>query len=270
MYDIYVTDMEFERCEKDKEQISLIVPYTVIHFVLSGEGTINGQKVSENTVFISYKDTHMDYYPSRTNPWSYVYVRLLGRDIKKAFLDYDLKQGITILPFHKKKELFHILSLYNSLCDYDNQQAARTIANAVLLLFEKESTKSDTVSIQNQNAEKVKRFIDENYHKKITVSLIADEFFLSKDYIRNLFIKFYGVSPKSYIQNVRMERAKKLLSKTQTSIALIANSVGYDDPLLFSKMFKKYYSVSPTKFRGEWNEKQWYYEKNRIQKYIQI
>lgn len=255
MYDIYVTDMEFERCDKDKEQISLIVPYTVIHFVLAGEGTINGQKVSENTVFISYKDTHMDYYPSRTNPWSYVYVRLLGRDIKKAFLDYDFKQGITILPFHKKKELFHILSLYNSLCDYDNQQAARTMANAILLLFEKESAMQDTVSVQNQNAEKIKRFIDENYHKKITVSLIADEFFLSKDYIRNLFVKFYGVSPKSYIQNVRMERAKKLLSKTQTDISLIANSVGYDDPLLFSKMFKKYYSVSPTKFREEWNEK---------------
>ena len=129
------------------------------------------------------------------------------------------------------------------------------IANAVLLLFEKESDSSVEAGAQKQNAEKIKRFIDENYHKKITVNLVSDEFFLSKDYVRNLFIKFYGVSPKSYIQNVRMERAKKLLSKTQISIALIANSVGYDDPLLFSKMFKKYYSVSPSEFRGEWKEK---------------
>ena len=255
MYDIYVTDMEFERCRKDKEQISLIVPYTVIHFVLSGEGTINGQRVSENSVFISYKDTHMDYQPSRTNPWSYIYVRLLGQDIKKVFHDYDFQQGLTILPFQKRKELFNILSLYDSVYDYNNHDAAKIIANAVLLLFEKESIASDTVSIQNQNAEKVKRFIDENYHKKLTVSLIADEVFLSKDYIRNLFIKFYGVPPKSYIQNVRMERAKNLLSKTQTSIALIANSVGYDDPLLFSKMFKKYYDVSPSKFRREQSKK---------------
>ena len=151
--------------------------------------------------------------------------------------------------------MFNILSLYDSVYDYNNHDAAKIISNAVLLLFEKESTASDTVSMQNQNAEKVKRFIDENYHKKLTVSLIADEVFLSKDYIRNLFIKFYGVSPKSYIQNIRMERAKNLLLKTQTSIALIANSVGYDDPLLFSKMFKKYYDVSPTKFRGEQCEK---------------
>ena len=251
MYDIYTTDMEFERCSKDKERINLIMPYSVLHFVLSGEGFVNGKKITENTVFISYKDTQMDYYPSRTSPWSYVYVRLMGRDIKKVFSDYDFTKGLTVLPFHKKKELFSLLSLYNSFCSYTNYDSARVIANAVLLLFEKEADIGDYVGIQNQNAEKVKRYIDENYHKKITVRSIAEEFFLSKDYIRNLFVRFYGVSPKAYIQSVRMERARELLCKTKKSITLIANSVGYDDSLLFSKMFKKYYSVSPSQYRSE-------------------
>ena len=246
MYDICATDMEFERCSKDKEQISLIVPYTVIHFVLAGEGTVNGQKVSENTVFISYKDTHMDYYPSRENPWSYVYVRLLGRDIKKAFLDYDFKEGITILPFEKKKELFHILSLYNSLCDYDNQQAARTIANAVLLLFEKESAVSETVSIQNQNAEKIKRFIDENYHKKITVSRIADEFFFSRQYLCKIFKENTGFSVYKYISYKRIVLAKELYSKGM-SLSEASRCAGFNDYSAFYRAYTKIMGETPQK-----------------------
>ena len=120
MYEIYTTDMVFERCTENKEQINSIIPYTVIHFVLSGEGFINGNKISKNTAFISYKDTLMNYYPSKSNQWSYIYIRILGRDIKKVFSDYDFELGLTILPFQKKKELFHMLSLYNSLCDYDS------------------------------------------------------------------------------------------------------------------------------------------------------
>ncbi len=256
MYEISTMDMEFEQCAEDKEPISLIVPYTVLHFVLSGEGFINGNKISKDTVFISYKDSYMNYYPSKDDPWSYVYVRFLGQDIKKVFWDYDFQHGLTILPFQKKEELFQLLSLYKSLCSYDNYDARITIANAILLLFEKKSAPAGAVSTQKQNAENIKKFIDENYYKNLTVNSIAEKFFLSKDYIRNLFVKFYGIAPKQYIQNVRMARAKELLVGTDTSITLIANSVGYDDSLLFSKMFKKYYSVSPKKYRMDLKENQ--------------
>ena len=148
------------------------------------------------------------------------------------------------------------MSLYNSLCDHDNYDARRIIANAIVLLFEKKSAPADVVCVQKQNAENIKKFIDENYYKKLTVKSIAEKFFLSKDYIRNLFVKFYGISPKQYIQNIRMERAKALLSETDAPITLIANSVGYDDSLLFSNMFKKYYFVSPKKYRANLKEKQ--------------
>ncbi len=256
MYEIHTMDMDFERCSPDKEHINLITPHTVLHFVLSGEGYINGNKISENTVFISYKETPMNYYPSEDNPWTYIYTVLLGEDIKKVFMDYDFELGLTILPFEKKNELFNILSLYNSLCDYNNYDARKNIANTIFLLFEKKSNPLDAVSSQKQHADNIKRFIDENYHKKITVKSIADKFFLSKDYIRNLFVKFYGVSPKQYVQNVRMGHAKDLLTKTDTTITLIANSVGYDDSLLFSKMFKKYYGISPKEYRTKSKEKQ--------------
>ena len=255
MYEIHVMDMEFERCSEEKEKLNLIVPYTVLHFIISGEGFINGNRVSENTVFINYRESYMNYYPSKDNPWSYIYIRLLGDDMENVFQDYDFESGLTILPFYKKNELFNLLALYNSFCGYDNFEARKIIANAVLLLFEKKTVPVNAAGVQEQNAGNIKKFIDDNFYKKLTVKLISEKFFLSRDYIRNLFVKFYGVPPKQYIQIVRMERAKKLLTETDTSISVIAGSVGYDDSLLFSKMFKKYYSVSPKKYRDDLREK---------------
>ena len=82
MYDIYATELAFEQCASDKPEINVMIPYAVCHFVLSGEGFINGKKVGANTVFISFEDTHMHYYPCREHPWSYIYLRLRGTEVK--------------------------------------------------------------------------------------------------------------------------------------------------------------------------------------------
>ena len=61
--------------------------------------------------------------------------------------------------------------------------------------------------------------------------------------LRNCFL------PKQFLQKTRMERAVFLLTETDGDISLIAKSVGYDDALLFSKMFKQYYGDSPKQYR---------------------
>ena len=64
MYNIYTTAMVFERCVPDKPRIDSIIPHAVLHFVLSGEGYINGKKVTKNTVFISFENNRMNYAES--------------------------------------------------------------------------------------------------------------------------------------------------------------------------------------------------------------
>ena len=95
----------------------------------------------------------------------------------------------------------------------------------------------------------IMNFIDENYDKRITIEEIANKFYLNKNYMRTLFVKQLGLSPKQYLQRVRMKRAAFLLIETESDVALIAKSVGYDDALLFSKMFKQYWGVSPVQYR---------------------
>ena len=122
--------------------------------------------------------------------------------------------------------------------DINNPDAQKIIANALFLLFEERNQTLLHKSKPQQHVDQIKQYIEENYYKRITLEEVASSFYLNKNYIRTLFVQQLGISPKQYLQKIRFERAKFLLSFPEKSIKLIANSVGYEDPLLFSKIFK--------------------------------
>jgi AraC-like DNA-binding protein len=59
-----------------------------------------------------------------------------------------------------------------------------------------------------------------------------------------------GRPPLTYLTECRMDEAEALLSDTDSSIALIAKSVGYADAFGFSAAFKRHRGVSPSAFRA--------------------
>lgn len=78
------------------------------------------------------------------------------------------------------------------------------------------------------------------------------------DYLRKLFKKELGSSPLEYLTSLRMQAAEKLLTTMWTneySISEVAQMCGYDDPLYFSRVFKKNFGCSPTAFVGRQKEK---------------
>ena len=102
----------------------------------------------------------------------------------------------------------------------------------------------------NKYVDMAKRYICENYHKQIKVEDIAGEIGVDRKYLRNLFFKYFSVSTKDYITEVRMEKAKELLCDKSLAVSEIALAVGYSDALGFSKIFKKHTGVSPSEYRN--------------------
>lgn len=93
-------------------------------------------------------------------------------------------------------------------------------------------------------------YIRENYSRKISLASVAEHVGLSSGYLCRIFKEETGVSINAYINNLRMTHAGELLADKNSYIKEVAISVGFEDQLYFSRLFKRYYGVTPSEYRA--------------------
>lgn len=98
-------------------------------------------------------------------------------------------------------------------------------------------------------------YIKQNYLNNLAVKDISLFCHCSESYINHIFTKNMKINFKGYINTIKLEQAKALLSDSSLSIAEVASRVGFDDPNYFSSVFKKMLGVSPTVFRKKISSK---------------
>ncbi len=92
-------------------------------------------------------------------------------------------------------------------------------------------------------------FMDLHATEGITVQQVAAFAGVHRSYFSNVFAGQVGVSPQKYLQNIRMEKAKRLLTETDASVTEIALSLGYPNLYTFTRAFKMYYNMPPLAMR---------------------
>jgi len=111
-------------------------------------------------------------------------------------------------------------------------------------------TEEEIRARNNRIVETAKAYIDEHYAKKgLTLLEVAQQIHVSPNYLSYLFKKNMGCNLWEYVVKLRMEESRRLLLHTDLRRYEIAEKVGYESPEHFSKMFKKYYGVSPTELK---------------------
>ena len=92
------------------------------------------------------------------------------------------------------------------------------------------------------------RYIEKNYCRNISNSDLSDECKISEEYFRKLFKKFYGVSPKSYVTDIRLSKSKQLLKEGNLKIGEISELCGFSNQYHFCRFFKKKIGLTPTEY----------------------
>ena len=93
-------------------------------------------------------------------------------------------------------------------------------------------------------------YIEENYaHETIHITSLAEMCGISDVYFRNIFQRFYGTTPRKYISNLKLSRAKALLLSGEYSVHEVAALCGYSDDCYFSREFKKNTGMAPSDFK---------------------
>ena len=95
------------------------------------------------------------------------------------------------------------------------------------------------------------RYLQAHLAEELSLSVLAEQFHLSPQYISQLFKSEIGVNFLAYLTNIRMEQAKKLLLTTSLSIADVAQQSGYGDYRVFTKVFRKSEGITPSQYRQD-------------------
>ncbi len=101
---------------------------------------------------------------------------------------------------------------------------------------------------------KAVQYINDNYNQKISLEDIAGYVGISKYYFSVLFKKEKEITFSSYLNTVRIEKAKQLLKNPQTTINDVVDEVGFNDAQYFSKTFKKYVGLTVTEYRNKYEK----------------
>ena len=93
------------------------------------------------------------------------------------------------------------------------------------------------------------QYIHQKFAYNISLSDIADQAKVSKSTALNLFQRYLGISPVTYLINYGLQEAAKLLASTEKKVTVISKDTGFDNVDYFCKAFKKYYKLTPTEYR---------------------
>lgn len=214
-------------------------PYTLIHFVRSGEGCfIRGgvtYTLHAGQAFLIRPGEVTLYRASMHDPWSYSWVGFDGAlsarfaELPPVF-DYTRNWAEEML----------------SAIENDGMSEYRLASMLFLMYAELFATQKP----HNHYVRRVKNYIDTQYMQSVSVEEIAALMNLDRRYLSRLFKEKTGQTVQEYLISVRLEAAKGHLLRG-ASVSEAAILAGYEDTCNFSKMFKKLLGVSPGQWRRE-------------------
>jgi AraC-like DNA-binding protein len=129
-----------------------------------------------------------------------------------------------------------------------SQTVMKLLGNAVPNQQESDCSQTDAAAGRiGRTIEYMKEHLNEPL-RAATLAAVAN---MSLPHYFAQFKRVVGSSPIDYLINLRMEHARRLLSETSWSVKEVAVSLGYEDPLYFSRVFKSVNQTAPSDFRAK-------------------
>lgn len=155
------------------------------------------------------------------------------RAIEVKALDYLLKPG-------SSEDLVNVLEEAFRLCNKSDARRSQVV----------EKSLNDSYTEPNVFVKNVKDYIDENYHEDIALQDIAGVFGYSDVYFCKLFKQNFGKNFITYLNEYRMDKAKRLLADPLINIKDVSINAGYRDANYFTRVFKRMVGMTPSEYRN--------------------
>lgn len=256
-FDIIVYQCGMEKCKKSHSYGPAVRDHYLIHYILKGSGVfcVNGKsyKIKENQGFLICPDVITYYEADARDPWAYTWVGFKGIKAEQYLKLANLNQEN---PIFECREVEFIRKCFEDMrkaikLKYARELRLQGLLNMFLSELIEETGKNDTVSSNYKELyiKKSLHYVETNYANKLSIAEMAKSVGLNKNYFSAFFKENIGITPQQYIIKFRINKACELMKNKALTIGDISRSVGYEDTLGFSKIFKKEKGISPKKYR---------------------
>ena len=126
----------------------------------------------------------------------------------------------------------------------------RAMLYEVLMLLQKATSVEATGTSETERVARFRQLVNEHYLVESGVEFYADRLCVTPNYLNKLVRTTLGQSTKQYIQNRRIEEAKRLLRYTDLSVTDIAEHLNYDTATYFVRAFSRQTGMTPLQFRS--------------------
>lgn len=228
----------------------------LIHAVVRGQGTYQteGQtyQLHAGDVFLVYPNATVSYTAHGEDPWEYCWVGFNGSDapnILEAAGFRPERPVLRALPYAERLQeaLMQIYQGRGNTLAHSVEMAGRLYVALSLFLQNPPAPAEDADSLVSYTRQAVE-YIQCRYSYPLLVEDIAAHIGISRSHLYRAFCAVMGQCPKTYLTEYRISQACLLLGRKDLSIASIAQSVGYEDGLYFSKVFHRVKGMTPTEY----------------------
>ena len=224
----------------------------ILHYITGGKGTFMGKPFGKGCAYIVVPGETELLEANEDDPYETYWIMFRGvgarRLLESAHIPHrnclfdctDISLFGSILH-----EAVFGLHPQNKLVEGYMMQA---VLYRILALHLGEA--KETPDRASDTAIKIKSFIDNHYEENLRIDDIAKKFRYCRSHLYKIFKDAYKTSVMDYLLNVRIEKSKLLLQeKADCTVSEAAYSVGFNDPVYFSRVFHERVGISPSQFK---------------------
>ena len=221
------------------------------HFYFHGEDRV---VYAGRMVLIQPRQEQRYEYFGEDKPEVY-WVHFTGSDVKNILRSYNIPMddpifysGASSTYSYLFKEMIH--ELQNCKTGYEDLLAMYLRQIFLLVQRTRQEERPTVPTYIQEEMEFARRYFNEHYNEPISIQEYAESRNMSVCYFQRNFKQIVKHTPMQYLLTIRVNNAASLLETTDYSMAEIAAIVGYEDPLYFSRLFRKIKGVSPRDYRN--------------------
>lgn len=222
------------------------------HFYFHGEEKI---VTADHMVLYRPKEEQRYYYYGADQTEVY-WVHFTGNNVKNILRGYGISDDIHVIHTGTSleyKRLFSAMIQELKFCKENYEELLTHYLHELLILIQRQllAKPREKNSYLISEMDEAVRYFHENYNKTISIENYAASHNMSVSWFIRNFKEYTNWTPAQYILSLRMSNVRTLLETTACNISEISNLVGYDNPLYFSRIFKKQCGMSPSELRKQ-------------------